>query len=686
MSQVTCEKRKSRIIVKTHYWRVEHDLKAGGCWTSIVFKHGSGKNLLAAPVSARVRNLEAHPATDNSSPNFFEQKFEKNPRVWVEETAAGVAVVSEGELRLKSGESIGIRYRHRVEYRDWGLVACELTYSCPKGRSDIVEVVAFDLSLRPGLTDAYVRENPVVSGNADLTGMGKWFRLGPGGTTYAHRYVPMHAVVFERGVEGIEFSAPSDIHGWNTAFSADPGLGHFHVGAGWDVPGGTLLSAAPYCVAYRRNPTTLKGTTTLRWYFGLPVVKPKEEVFARSFHAGTGSNWLSDAEIEELAAAGVKLLRFHNDYREDGPFWHDGTYPPYDAAGMKELRRIVEVAHRAGMKVIPYISVKELHPDTPGCKENQEAWRQQPGPAFPEVHTWYGSGEFGQLMCLESGWLDFRKESIEIILRDLPWDGLYFDWETPHGCRNPHHLGGGVHSDQDAFYDFMFWVRERVGPEGVILSHLSGLPQIVVENMSTAALIYEDQGYFNPYPEPPDFPPQCQFMPIIPRHLCAGARAGTPGARKTIMSGILQGTPGVLHAIGGMTWDANAQKPIAFTREFMGETRLLAGEGLDAMKFARATDGAVVTGADKVYGALWYAKGKALVYLGNFSDTSARGTFTFNPSCLGKASARKKVSVVRVIAANRTRSVGTQSAAGLKRKGVTYALKPWGSALYRIQA
>ncbi len=685
MSSVTAT-RKGRIVeVKSPYWTVEHDASQGGCITSVVFAHGSGKNLLTGPVSARVRNLEAHPTSDASSPNFFEQKFDQSARVEIETLAESVAVVSSGTLRLKSGDDIGVRYRARVEYRDWGLVACELELASDNERRDIVEVSAFDLPVRAGMTDAYVRENPAVMPGG-LTSGGKWFRLGAQGASYSHRYVPMHVVVFERGGEGIEFTAPSDVEGWNTAANSDPGMGYFYVGASWDVAGGTLFSAAPYCVAYRRNPTTLSGSIKLRWCFGLPFLKPKDEVFASWFHASAGSRWLSDAEIEALARSGVKLLRFHNDYREDGPFWHDGMYPPYDPAGMKELRRVVDTAHRCGMKIIPYISVKELHPDTPGCKENQADWRLEQGPTFQEYHTWVGSAEYGQVMCLESGWLDFRKESIEIILKDIPWDGLYFDWETPHACRNPRHLGGRLHSDQDAFYDFMFWVRKRVGPEGVILSHISGLPQIVVENMSTAALIFEDQSYSKPYPEPGEFPPQCEFMPIVPHHLCSGGKAGTPGARKSIMSGILQGHPGILRAVGGMTSEPDAMKICAFSNEFMREMRLFAPEGLDTMKFIRASDCGVCAGPDtKVYGAVWYKSGHALVYLGNFTNKPAKGRFKFDPKLLGLKRSVKSLLIEQITASGKSKP-SKASVSTLKSRGLPYSLKRWGSGLYRITA
>src|SRR6185295_11841057 len=154
----------------------------------------------------------------------------------------------------------------------------------------------------------------------------------------------------------------------------------------------TALTFCPYCVAYRRNPTELKGTHRVRYYLGLPFIKKAAQIGSPYFHVATGSRWASDADLERVARSGVKLIRFHNDYREDGPFWHDGMYPPYDEAGMAHLRRVIDTTHRLGMKIIPYISVKEFHPESAGCKEHQEEWRQQAGPTFKELHTWAGSG------------------------------------------------------------------------------------------------------------------------------------------------------------------------------------------------------------------------------------------------------------------------------------------------------
>ncbi|MFH1708799.1 MAG: hypothetical protein ABIF71_12905 [Planctomycetota bacterium] len=684
MAAVMVTKKGSKVVVRNEYWTVEHDARTGGGWSSVKFAKGTGKNLLAAPMSWRVRNLDPHPTSDGSSPYFYEAKYDKEAALAVAELPTGaVAVTATGTLRLKDGKPINITYRHRFEYRKWGLVACELELDCPAGRDDIVEVVALELILREGMDTAHVKEHPIRAGNSDILGHGKWYKLGPGEPGYQGRHVPVHVVVFEKGKEGLEFTCQSDLKPWDTGFNADGGMGLFEVHQSWGNPKETLIALAPYCVAYRRNPTAIRGSKKVRYYLGLPFIKDRTTVGAPCFHASTGSHWIQDADLPALRKSGVKLMRFHNDYREDGPFWHDGMYPPFDAKGMAHLKRVVHQSHAAGIKIIPYISVKEFHPETPGCRENQVKWRQQPGPTFPDLHTWAGSGEFGQLMCLESGWLAFRKKSIDIILNDLPWDGLYFDWCTPHACRNPHHFGGACHTDQDAFYDFMFWVRERVGPQGVILSHISGLPQIVVENMSTMALIFEEQNYNAPFPEPGQFPPQCEFMPIIPRQLCADAPAGTPHARRTIMSGILSGTPGIMAAVSA-GWDAGLRKATAFSSEMLRETALFGEEDLGSYKFEAATARAVrLKGGDKLYAALWRKPGRALVYVGNFSPKPVKGSFRVDPQVL-RLSRPGPLTVTRLMAPGRERSRPVKAGV-LKTRGAAVALKPWGAALFRIE-
>ncbi len=625
-------RRKNAIIVDSGYWKVRHNLKAGGCWDSITFAKGSGKNLLAGAVNCRSRILDPHPTSDGSSMLFFDQSQEKNPTVEVEQLANGdVVVTATGELRDPAGASLGTRFRHRWEYRRWGLVACELELDFVKERDDIVEIKAIEMPLRDGITHAYVRPHPVEASSSDLLGGGKWLDLGS--SPYASRYIPIHVVAFEKGVEGIEFFPASNLDAWDKSLNSERGIALANVAGGPSQPGAIELS--PYCAAYRRNPTRLKGKYTFRYYLSLPFIKDADTVHSKYFHVGTGSRWASDEDIRQLSSVGTRLLRFHNDYREDGPFWHDGMYPPYDLQGMTELRRVVKTAQASGMKCVPYISVKELHPQSPGFKENQAAWQREAGPTYKELHTWAGSGEFGQVMCLESGWLNRRKSDIETILKDIPWDGLYFDWCTPHPCRNPSHLGGvEYHTDADAYVDFMFWCRDRVGKDGVIFSHMSGLPYIFVENMSTLLFIYEDIGG-NIAPNPDSFPLQCRFIPIAPRHLVGG-----PGdkleARKFVVGGILEGHPPCFFAPLG-----------APSQPLMEEAQKLKDVDLGKYRFTPASQRPVQTGHDGVFACLWHGKADTVVYIANLTPKPARGK-------------------ARVVA-------------GGSRKTIAYSLPPWGT-------
>lgn len=677
---ITVIRKDKSVEVRSAYWRVRHNLKVGGCWDSITFTKGTGRNLLTRPVSSRIRCLYPHPTSDASSPYFYEEKNDKNPTVAVEQGPRGPVVVVEGRYQLASPPAPGadvpqelpIRFRRRYEYRDWGLVTCELEVICEKDCDDVVEVVAADIYLRPGMTDAYVRDNPTCGEQSDLLGFGKWHSLASRQIVYTQRYVPMHVVCFEKGSEGLEFMPPSDLSQWDTNFCPQTGMGYYMVGPAWDDPAQTLISLSPYCLAYRRIPTKLRGTHRLTYHMGLPFIKDPATTSSKFFHSGVYSRWSSDEELERLARDGVKVLRFHNDYREDGPFWHDGQYPPFDEKGMAELRRTIDTAHRLGMKIVAYIDCKCIHPEAQDYPANYKAWRRELSPAAPDMHVWYGSGEFGQLMCMESSWLEFRKKSIDIILSDLPWDGLYLDWSVPHPCAHGDHVPGTLHSDQDAFLDFVFWCRKRVGPDGMLWTHLSGWPQVVLENLSDLALIYEDLAASARPNRPADFPVQCTFMPIAPRHLCGWGRPDSLEPRICAMVSLLQGHPPSPGA-GGGSMDEWTSHFSLFDLDLLADGR-----------FGAATSGAVQTGRPDVYGAIWQAPGKAMIYLANLSDRAARGTLKFDTGLiLGKAR-KPGPAQVSICAPRGVPKVTEMSAAALARRGIPYALKPWSAAMVRV--
>ena len=680
MPSVKLTRKNKSIVVATPYWQVRHNLAKGGCWDSITFTHGSGKNLLDGPVSGRLRILQPHPTGGASSTFFYEEAFEKNPAVSIEETPAGPTVVIEGRFQLDKEPPAGsdvprelpIRFRRRTTYGDWGLVTVELEIICEQPRRDVIEWVAANLTLRAGMTDTYVRQHPVIAPHADWVGTGVWRKQIE---SYRATYVPMHMVCFEKGVEGLEFMPASDLDAWDAFADGHAGMGLYGLGPAWDDPAKTSISLAPYCLAYRRNAVEIDGTYRLKYYIALPFVKPAEKVGPKYFQAGTGSQWPSDAELERLARGGVKLVRFHDDYFEGGPFWRDGRYPPYDAAGMAQLRRVIRTSHRLGMKIVPYISVKEFHPEAEGFKANCAAWRKEAGPLFRDLHTWTGSGEFGQLMCLESPWLEFRKKSIDIILGDLPWDGLYFDWCTPHPCRHPAHVGGHIHSDQDAFLDFMFWCRKRVGPNGLIFTHLSGLPQIVIENLSDIELIYEDL-FGSTRPQNPEaFPPQCRFMPITPRLLCGWGAPRSPQQRLCLMNTLLEG------------WPVTANVPEVYdpgSEQVLAEFDLFGGQDLASYKFLPASRWPVATDQETIRASLYYRTDKAMLYVCNLSDKPGRALLKVDLSSYGLKAKNGKLRVTWTSAPG-VRKATALSVAAIRTRGIPCGIRPLQSMVYVVE-
>nr|MBA3710682.1 hypothetical protein [Planctomycetota bacterium] len=623
--QPTIQRVAGRVRVHSPFWTIEHDPAHGGAWTSLVFTHGSGSNLLRAPVSSAIKFAFADPESDGAF-TIYHERNEHAAVLSVGTSEAGhPQVVAEGSYRDEAGATCAVRFRRTTEYRPHGLVHATLDVIGDPGRDDVVEVCAFDLALRPGLSDSFVRPHPSQIGG-DLLGWGKWQDLRTtSGTAFQSPCAPLYVLCMERGVEGIEVSMPSELHAWDRGLKPDLGLGLYHLAHG---PDGTALQLSPYCMAYRRRPVSVRGTTSFPLRIALPAIKPREQLFSTMFHAGIGSRWISDAQLGEWASAGVRLIRFHNDYRENGPFWHDGVYPPYDADGMRELRRIIDTCHRLGMRIVPYVSLKEFHPEAPGYAENHRAWMHMVAPSVDVIHTFMGSGEYGGVMCMRSSWKEFRQRAIDIMLNDLPWDGLYFDWTTPHPCKHPDHAVGEWHSDNDEFHEFLLWCRTRIGRDGYLFLHLSGTPSLVAENLCDLASVNEDAYGPNMAYRPGEHRPQCDFIPIVPHQLIANVGVeDTPAglvpryedrrAHAIIAGCFLQGKP------------TNTDNAPGFARMVLAEMRLFAGLDLNSYAFHQASDRPLETGCADVYAAAFTARGRLLIYVANQGDAEHAGVLRF---------------------------------------------------------
>ncbi|HYF50331.1 MAG TPA: DUF6259 domain-containing protein [Planctomycetota bacterium] len=660
------------VRVSTPFWTVEHHARAGGAWSSLILNRGSGKQLLRAPLTSMLRFVEPNPRGEDGIFTAFSERNDSSARLRLEHSPTGApVVVAEGVYRGEDGKTVPVGFRRKTEYQKHGLIWTTLEIMSDAGCDGVVELRALDLALRPGLTDAYVRFHPTQDGGSDLLGGRGWFDLKKPGTAFLSRYTPTQMLLMERNVEGIELFPGSDLAQWDCSVKPDMGLGLYMINQ--DATG-TSVELNPYCMAFRRMKVRVQGVLTFKLGFGLPELKPREKTGSTVFHAGTGSRWASDRDIKTLADSGVKLLRFHNDYREDGPFWHDGAYPPYDEAGMKELRRVVNTAHEYGMKIIPYISLKEYHPEAPGFARNSREWMHMAAPSVDMIHTWAGSGEFGALMCMKSGWLDFRKKNVETILSDLPWDGLYFDWTSFHPCCHPSHARGPFHTDVEQFLDFLFFCRDRVGENGFFFLHISGLPSIVAENVANMVFILEDQ--MGIAPRPGEFPVQCDFIPTAPRQLVGGAAGGSEMARRFIMGGFLQGHP----PCTGVPIDG-------FSAESLQEMALFADVRLEEYDFWRATDAVVATGHKDVFGAAWTRENAALVYLGNFSSLPLTGKLTSEKIARVFTSKRELTWELRLPGSSERVASGKIAASQLAGPaGLPWRLSELGSGLIVIRA
>jgi hypothetical protein len=219
----------------------------------------------------------------------------------------------------------------------------------------------------------------------------------------------------------------------------------------------------------------------------------------------------------------------------------------------------------------------------------------------------------------------------------------------------------------------MKWCRRRVGPDGIILTHLSGLPQIVIENLSDSALIYEELAGISHPKDPMSFPAQCRFMPIIPRYLCPWGEAGKPSARECFMVCLLQGTPPIIPTT----------QPDGYPAEMVEEFAKFEREDFTRYEFLPASDRPVETGQDRVFACLWFRKGEAMLYVGNLSAKPAKGTLKFDPKRMGLSSrGAKKLRVRQLGGRGKETHV---SSASLATRGVPYALGKWGSAVIKIK-
>ncbi len=474
---------KGVLALETSFYVVEHDLKKGGTIARITLRNGRAANLLIRPLETRVRDENGALLTDLEDPA---------PKVERRRDALNEIVTVEAALAAPGGRPSGLKVKTSYEYR-WGYVKIHKEFLWPNDAVRLRELCPVSTVLAPGLTDYGYREGITEDdgGEAFSFGSNKWGRLRPdqpADPPLRTPYVPRSMIFVDPGVEGLEWFVGSDLAPWEKRLPGRRGGGRCSLEVNRD-PAGLALSISP--LWNDGGATPVANGCSFDYYFAVPLLEGHANPpwLHASFNRNRGE-WVSNEQIGRWAEAGYQTVHCHNDgdYYGDGLFWRDGSYPPYP--DMDRYDQVLRECREAGLRTATYFSNKELHPSTPEFREHGEAWARKDR-AGTLRHTFYREGsEFGALMCLRSGWLEYLKLSIERVLRNHPLDGVYYDWNVALDCMNPLHEGKAAgaaaegHWDMDELLDLMEWTRKRLGPDGLVIIHNTTVPMFVTENFS----------------------------------------------------------------------------------------------------------------------------------------------------------------------------------------------------------
>ncbi len=520
---------KSLRAFENEYIRWEHDSK-GGSLTGAYVLNDSSENILTAPMSFQI-------VLENTDGTL--ELFEKSEVASILSFEKDGIVMQYGFKSHKTGSELtGVTANHSIRYGDWGDAEHHITLEAKTPLTNLRKLSPVVLKVTDKTFDTYGAKEMRACGNDrwGLNGVADWMSLKTDKEElYRCSRVPLYMLLFERGGAGIEYCMMSDISQWEVLGEQQSGvLIHNKEKHSYE-----FTVSAYDCNEKGR----LEGTYHFDYRLTLPFIhkkmcpiRPAESMCY--YERGSANRWPTEADFQSMQDAGYTLLKIHNDCDNchDGIFWRDAVYPPYPPAVMKQMDDSLAQAAKHGMKVVPYISMKEMHPEAPWFKDHSLEWAKLNEPNAPIWITSWGDLVFGGVMCLKSGWLEKRKATIKQILDNHAFKGIYFDWCTALECNNNRHFANH-HWDIDEHIDLLKWTRELVGPDGEIYLHMTHVPLLVAENMATLLLTEES---VQPVINATMFTPHVNFMNTAPRSVCNMLENRTPeNNRKVAMAALL---------------------------------------------------------------------------------------------------------------------------------------------------
>lgn len=602
--------RGKRVRVTTDNWRIEFDLQNGAALDSIVFPHGSGRNVLARPFRTYVGQWSDQYASQTA---FHASRQGNVATLEFSGTLAAPGRI-EGPVRFATVWTISpLTVRVDQTLR----LAADLSAST---------VGIGSTAIRSDLDEYGLRTSP-----ADVPDGSKTIGASYGKTAHAgavlinEHHAPLYLMFFHRNLEGIDFETGTDLAVWENALAQRPGAGRFEAKLSED---GGMIEVVREPLALPSPVTIRKGEYTFSYYLGLPLIVEKSHRNWR--HISFGNHpWPSDDLIRQWSESGVNIARLHNDYAADENFWHDGAWPPYDENGMAEMRRVNRTCHRFGIQVVPYFSIHEFHPSAQGYSEHEQQWKRSVDQAGTVLHNRKPKGEFGAQMCLQSGWLARRKSDVEKTYRELGFDGIYYDWGASLPCNNENH-GPKWHNDMDGMIDLLAWTRRLISPRGTLILHLSGwFPSIAFENYGDVIVNTEENADSDAFPRMPEM----ALMTVLAE--TAAARSPCPSYRTDRALERNRNNIAQMAVLGLFPWSGQ-DGPVA--EETLKLFRAFKPYRLEDYRLHNADSGAVSTSWPDVYGAVYSSTEKMLVVVSNTSSAPRRNVaWRVKPEMLGFA-------------------------------------------------
>ncbi|MFQ6070249.1 MAG: hypothetical protein ACE5LC_06965 [Candidatus Aminicenantales bacterium] len=616
------------LVLKTRYYTVEHELKRGGVISRIHYTHGRADNIILKPMETTVQLEDKRINAPYSGPGslpIFSDLNDSSPQVVVRKSGKSALVMVQSRLLDDEGRDSGIVVITTYSYR-WGYIKVHKEVCFPEEGMRIKNLGILETVLHPSLYEYGYRNGVHERVFANLwswrSEIIQWRKLRVGthfDKFLQTRHLPRYLVFANPGVEGLEWFMSDELWQWDYQMTGIPGTSFCHIFSS-RKPLGIVLSIYP--VNLYKGAVEVSGTRSFDYYIGMPILEGHayNPWLNKRVHAN-GGKWVSEEEIREWAESGVNVVVLHNDGpTPDGLFWRDGSYPPYPPQEMKKMDRIISLCHKYGIKIVPYFSNHELFPTVEAYKEHGREWMRIVDDTGTNINWRYG-----YYMCLKSGWLDFFKFSVDRVLKNHDFDGVYYDWNLALYCNNPLHVGktsNGVprrelgslalsptgHWDMDELIELVEWTRQRAGKEGLVLIHNTLVPMFATENFANYVVGMEF-GYSRvseSFPPLDELPLEWNF---------AGARS-----RAAIVYGLIDpDAPRRLHRQMALAGILTGVAPWRATPEALTLFRLLRPLGdLEQYRFLDWRNKAVCLDCEDCESAVYSREGESYVILGNF--------------------------------------------------------------------